>query len=99
MNIQRLDNPLRTIFKFLKHTKKLDTCRNLNTRSDLKTDGPAKTTLKLFEGLLRGDRACLARSITLIESTHPIKCSEARKLIGLANTHAKKHNLESKTFR
>ena len=53
----------------------------------------------LYEGLLRGDRASLARSITLVESTHPDKSSEARKLIGVATAHAKSIGLETKTFR
>ena len=59
----------------------------------------SKLTRKLYDGLLRGDRASLARSITLVESTHPEKSSEARKLIGLANAHSKAVGLENKTFR
>ena len=59
----------------------------------------SKTTRLLYEGLLRGDRSSLARSITLVESTHPDKRSEARKLIGIATSHAKAVGLETETFR
>ena len=59
----------------------------------------SKSTRILYEGLLRGDRASLARSITLIESTHPEKRAEARKLITMVNVHAKSVGLETKTFR
>ena len=79
-------------FKGFKNNKSSN--GNPSKASDL-----SKTTQKLYDGLLRGDRACLARSITLVESTHPEKSSEARKLIGLANAHAKAVGLENKTFR
>ena len=59
----------------------------------------SKSTRILYEGLLRGDRASLARSITLIESTHPEKRAEARKLINMVNIHAKSVGLETETFR
>ena len=65
----------------------------------IKISDLARNTRILYDGLLQGDRACLARSITLVESTHPKKRTEARKLIGLANAHAKSIGLETKTFR
>ena len=99
MNIQRLNNPFRQLINCAKYNKHRNIYRSYYEQSANITDGPARNTQKLFEGLLRGDRACLARSITLIESSHPIKSKEARKLISLANDHAKKTNLESKTFR
>ena len=97
MNIQTYYHRLRPLINCRKYNDKLKSLRNYS--ENITRSSPAKTTQKLFEGLLKGDRASLARSITLIESTHPVKCSEARKLINLANTHAKKINLESKTFR
>ena len=97
MNIQTYYHRLRPLINCQKYNDKLISLRNYS--ENITSSGPAKTTQKLFEGLLKGDRASLARSITLIESTHPVKCSEARKLINLANNHAKKINLESKTFR
>ena len=97
MNIQTCYHRLRPLINRQKYNDKLIWLRNYS--ENITSSGPAKTTQKLFEGLLKGDRASLARSITLIESTHPVKCSEARKLINLANNHAKKINLESKTFR
>lgn len=35
----------------------------------------------LYKGLISGDRGCLARSITLIESTHPEKQHKAKELL------------------
>ena len=98
MNIQTYYYRLRPLINCLEYSCQLKSLRNYSEKN-IANSSPAKTTQKLFEGLLKGDRASLARSITLIESTHPVKCSEARKLINLANAHAKKINLESKTFR
>lgn len=36
----------------------------------------------LYQGLIRGDRGCLARSITLVESTNPEKKQRAKELLG-----------------
>ena len=98
MNIQKINYWQRPLISYLRHNRKPEIYRRYGDKN-ITSSSPAKLTQKLFEGLLKGDRASLARSITLIESTHPVKCAEARKLIGLANAHAKKINLESKTFR
>ena len=98
MNIQKSYHRLRPLINCLEYNCQLKSLRNY-CEKNIASSSPAKTTQKLFEGLLKGDRASLARSITLIESTHPVKSSEARKLINLANAHAKKIDLESKTFR
>ena len=65
----------------------------------IKISDLSKNTRKLYEGLIRGDRACLAKSITLVESTHPGKREDARKLIGLASNYSNAAGLETKTFR
>ena len=65
----------------------------------IKISDLSQNTRKLYEGLIRGDRACLAKSITLVESTHPGKREDARKLIGLASNYSKAAGLETKTFR
>ena len=51
----------------------------------------------LFEGLLQGNRAALARSITLIESSLKASKVEARALLSLVNAHVKSDKVE--TFR
>lgn len=53
---------------------------------------------KLFNGLLSSNRACLAQSITLTESTHPRKCLQARLLLRKALQHCKKCQEENKSF-
>lgn len=45
---------------------------------------------KLFLGLLSSDRASLARSITLIESSHVVKRAQAGALLLKALQHCKK---------
>ena len=80
--------------------QKFKECKNKRSKKySSSAPGLSEITLKLYDGLLRGDRASLARSITLGESTHPKKSSEAQKLIGLANAHSKAVGLENKTFR
>ena len=81
--------------------QKFKGCKNNKSSKKYSSTAPglSEITLKLYDGLLRGDRASLARSITLVESTHPEKSSEAQKLIGLANAHSKAVGLENKTFR
>ncbi|XP_067661428.1 methylmalonic aciduria type A protein, mitochondrial-like [Haliotis asinina] len=58
---------------------------------------------KLFKGLTRGDRSCLARSITLIESSHPGKRKQAQQLLSRVldyNKHKTKHTLRgTQSFR
>ena len=39
------------------------------------------TVTDLYKGLIGGDRGCLARSITLIESTQPEKQRKAKELL------------------
>jgi hypothetical protein len=39
------------------------------------------TVADLYQGLIHGDRSCLARSITLIESTHVEKHQKAKELL------------------
>ena len=36
---------------------------------------------ELYRGLINGDRGCLARSITLVESTHAEKQHKAKELL------------------
>ena len=36
---------------------------------------------RLYKGLIKGDRACLAQAITLVETTHPRKRLQARLLL------------------
>jgi LAO/AO transport system kinase len=43
----------------------------------------------LYNGLLSSNRACLAQSITLTESTHPRKRLQARSLLKKALQHCK----------
>ncbi|CAF3397976.1 unnamed protein product [Rotaria sp. Silwood1] len=40
------------------------------------------TVADLYKGLINGDRGCLARSITLVESTHHEKQQKAKELLG-----------------
>lgn len=40
------------------------------------------TVTDLYKGLIAGDRGCLARSITLVESTRPEKQHKAKELLG-----------------
>ena len=55
----------------------------------------------LFNGLLSSNRACLAKSITLTESTHPRKRLQARSLLKKALQHCKQcqQNNNSYSFR
>jgi len=39
------------------------------------------TVVDLYKGLISGDRGCLARSITLVESTHVEKQHKAKELL------------------
>jgi hypothetical protein len=39
------------------------------------------TVVDLYKGLINGDRGCLAKSITLIESTHVEKQHKAKELL------------------
>lgn len=48
----------------------------------------------LYEGLKRGNRACLASSITLVESVHPVKRTLAQKLLTLVLRDAKENYIK-----
>ena len=63
---------------------------------DLNLDG---LTRGLLDGLAAGDRASLARSITLVESTHPVKASQARRLVTHATRHSRDKGVTQATFR
>ncbi|XP_046642451.1 methylmalonic aciduria type A homolog, mitochondrial-like [Daphnia pulicaria] len=52
----------------------------------------------LYNGLLSSNRACLARSITLTESTHPRKRLQARSLLKKALQHCKKCQQNDNSF-
>jgi len=41
----------------------------------------ASTVVDLYKGLVNGDRGCLAKSITLVESTHVEKQYKAKELL------------------
>ena len=42
----------------------------------------ASTVSELYQGLVGGDRGCLAKSITLVESTNADKQQRAKELLG-----------------
>ena len=42
----------------------------------------ASTVTELYQGLVGGDRGCLAKSITLVESTNAEKQLRAKELLG-----------------
>ena len=52
---------------------------------------------QLFQGLLNEDRASLARSVTLVESTNPTRRAEAKQLLTKVLEHNAVH--KTKTFR
>ena len=59
-------------------------CRSVSSSGGLLDLGDlSPSTRDLYEGLLSGDRGCLARSITLVESSKRSHALEARKLMTL----------------
>jgi hypothetical protein len=52
-----------------------------NRSSIARIDREQNVVNSLYNGLLSSNRACLAQSITLTESTHPRKCLQARSLL------------------
>jgi hypothetical protein len=52
----------------------------------------------LYNGLLSSNRACLAKSITLTESTHPRKRLQARSLLKKALQHCKQCQQNDNSF-
>lgn len=80
------------------------TCSANGSRRSLASDvvhleDLASSTRDLYRGLLQGQRSALARSITLVESTHPQKKEEARKLVTLTTRHLRDEGLATSTFR
>ena len=49
--------------------------------SNIKTRRYFSIVADLYKGLVNGDRGCLARSITLVESTHEEKKLQAKELL------------------
>ena len=54
---------------------------------------------RLFGGLIEGRRAMLAESITLIESTHPLKQARAQLLLTKLLEHGKSAHKNTSSFR
>jgi len=52
-----------------------------NARNIHKTPGMSESTSALLAGLKVGDRSCLARAITLVESTNKARAEQARLLV------------------
>ena len=61
---------------------------NPYTDKDISEDDPL--VQNLFNGLKSGQRAALARSITLVESTHPRKRAQSQVLLSLILKHTQK---------
>ncbi|XP_015918773.2 methylmalonic aciduria type A homolog, mitochondrial [Parasteatoda tepidariorum] len=64
------------------------TIKTKSTESSI-TENEYKFALSLFEGLQKGERSSLARSITLVETQHPQKKAEAQFLLSLVLKEAK----------
>lgn len=86
-------NPL-TIRSHLLH----ESSNQNSSESNLLNEEENLVVDRLFKGLISSKRACLAQSITLIESTHPRKRLQAKLLLSKALNHArtKLGNEESK---
>ena len=72
----------------VKHTTGLYT-ENPYMDEDVREDDPLVQSL--FNGLMSGERAALARSITLVESTHPRKRAQSQVLLSLILKHTQKN--------
>ena len=66
------------------------------TYSKLTLNDLEPVTREMYNNLLKGNRAALAKSITLVESTLPANISESRKLMTLVTQHARE---QPKAFR
>ena len=71
-----------TIYTLSKSFQIVQTTQELDSREENVVD-------TLYNGLLSSNRACLAQSITLTESTHPRKRLQARSLLKKALKHCK----------
>ncbi|XP_005995602.1 methylmalonic aciduria type A protein, mitochondrial [Latimeria chalumnae] len=76
----RLENPTARL-PLLSDFKRLYVHAAVNHYPDGFTDKEQRVLNRLYEGLVRGQRACLAEAITLIESTHHRKKELAQVLI------------------
>lgn len=56
-------------------------CEAQQPQSSTEAQPTRDNVQRLFNGLIKGDRGCLAESITLTESTHPRKRADARRLL------------------
>ena len=84
LNHSRLTN------KSIRNLSNSSISRNWNSsESELLDDSENLTVNQLYQGLISSNRACLARSITLIESTHPRKRQQAQLLLSKALQHLK----------
>ncbi len=68
---------------------------NPYTKEQITDEDPLVQTL--FKGLVAGQRASLARSITLAESTHPKKRAQAQVLLSKILKH--RHKVDGKSVR
>ncbi|KAI9011359.1 ArgK protein [Gaertneriomyces semiglobifer] len=59
---------------------------------------PSPRVLQLYDGLVNGQRAALAKAITLVESTHPKHKHEAQDLLALVLSSAKRPSTVKKTM-
>ncbi|KAJ8281113.1 hypothetical protein GJAV_G00063660 [Gymnothorax javanicus] len=59
----------------------------LNLRMDKLTDRESRVLARLYDGLVSGHRACLAESITLVETQHPRKKELAQVLLQRVLSH------------
>ena len=57
------------------------------------------TVDQIFQGLVDGDRAALARGITLVESTNDARRAEAKRLLTKVLEHNSSSSAKYKTFR
>jgi len=65
------------------------TCRNLTTAIARDNNGLNENTKKIFNGIVNGERAALARGITLVESTNKHNGAQSRILVNKIIAHCK----------
>lgn len=92
----------------LRHQHVASTSTTMATKKNVSNEGkknkvlydPSQYVDQLFAGLCKGEKASLARSITLVESTHPGKRKDGQVLLSKALQHIKdleKHTLSPTT--
>lgn len=81
-NILRCRSSAASIYSLSKSFQIVQATQELDSRETNVVDS-------LYNGLLSSNRACLAQSITLTESTHPRKRLQARSLLKKALQHCK----------